>query len=121
MLRIDGTSLTVEDVAAVARRGERVALAPKARLAVERSRRAVARIVRRGDLAYGIKTGFGQLESVAIPPSQVRELQVNLLRSHAVGTGPPLAVDAVRAAMLPATPATVPPQELWDFCSKRLA
>ena len=100
MFRIDGTTLTVGDVVAVARDGEKVAIAPRARQAVERSHRAVLRIVERGDLAYGIKTGFGQLANVAIPPSQVRELQVNLVRSHAVGTGPPLTREQVRATML---------------------
>ena len=100
MFRIDGTTLTVGDVVAVARDGEKVAIAPRARQAVERSHRAVLRIVERGDLAYGIKTGFGQLANVAIPPSQIRELQVNLVRSHAVGTGPPLTREQVRATML---------------------
>ncbi len=100
MIHVDGASLSIDDVVAVARRGERVALAPAAKRAIERSRRAVERIVRGGALAYGIKTGFGQLESVAIPPSQVRELQVNLVRSHAVGVGPPLSREQVRATLL---------------------
>ena len=100
MIRVDGGSLTIEDIAAVARDGADVALAPAARRAIERSRTAVERIVRSGALAYGIKTGFGQLESVAIPPSQVRELQVNLIRSHAIGVGPPLTREQVRAALL---------------------
>ena len=100
MIRVDGATLTVDDVVAVARGGERVALASVARAAVERSRRTVERIVRRGELAYGIKTGFGELESVEIAPAQVRELQRNLLRSHAVGTGPPLTREQVRAATL---------------------
>ncbi|HYS71178.1 MAG TPA: aromatic amino acid lyase, partial [Thermoplasmata archaeon] len=100
MLRIDGASLTVEDVIAVARAGTKVGLAPRARTAVERSRHAVERIVRRGELAYGIKTGFGQLEHVAIPPDQVRDLQLNLVRSHAAGTGPELPREHVRAAMI---------------------
>ena len=100
MLRIDGSALTIEQVVDVARRRERVGLSPRARAAVQRSRRAVERIVRRGELAYGIKTGFGELESVAIPPNEVRELQLNLVRSHAAGTGPSLMTEQVRGAML---------------------
>lgn len=100
MIRVDGATLTIEDVVAVARDGERVRIAPAAKAAIERSRRAVNRIVRGGALAYGIKTGFGQLESVAIPPSEVRELQVNLVRSHAIGVGPPLSQAQVRAVLL---------------------
>ncbi|HEV8594705.1 MAG TPA: histidine ammonia-lyase [Thermoplasmata archaeon] len=100
MIRVDGASLTIDDVVAVARGGERVVLAPSARTAIERSRRAVDKIVRGGTLAYGIKTGFGQLENVAIPPAQVRELQANLIRSHAAGTGPALSKEQVRATLL---------------------
>ena len=100
MLRIDGASLTIERAVAVARDGEKVALAPSAHRAVERSHRALERIVRRGEPAYGITTGFGELERVRIPASQVRELQVNLVRSHAVGAGDPLSREAVRAAIL---------------------
>ena len=100
MLRVDGASLTIDRVLAVARDGEKVALAPSARRAVERSHRALERIVRRGKLVYGITTGFGELERVRIPAAQVRELQVNLVRSHAAGTGDPLSREAVRAAIL---------------------
>ena len=100
MILLDGSTLTVERVLAVARDREKVALAPAARRAIERSHRALEGIVRRGEPAYGITTGFGELERVRIPPSQVRELQVNLIRSHAVGTGAPLPSEAVRAGML---------------------
>ncbi len=100
MLRLDGSRLTIDGVVAVARGGEPVALGPAAKRAIARSRRAVEQAGRRKDLAYGIKTGFGQLENVAIPPDQVRELQVNLIRSHAAGTGAPLATEQVRAAMV---------------------
>lgn len=100
MVQVDGSSLRIPDVAAVARGGERVGLAAGARAAVSESHRVLNEIVRTGQVAYGIKTGFGQLESVAIPPEQVRELQLNLVRSHAIGTGPPLTTEQVRAAIL---------------------
>jgi histidine ammonia-lyase len=54
----------------------------------------------RGETIYGVNTGFGKLAHVRIPPDHLRQLQVNLIRSHAAGVGEPLAVDAVRAMML---------------------
>src|SRR6058998_1647958 len=100
MIRIDGQSLTIEEVVAAARERESVTLAPQAKLAIERSRKALEDLVQEGDIAYGIKTGFGQLENVAIPEGAVRDLQRNLVRSHAVGVGDPLKKEQVRAALL---------------------
>ena len=48
---------------------------------------------------YGVTTGFGQLASVRVPPADAARLQVNLLRSHAVGSGPPLAEEVVRGML----------------------
>src|SRR3989304_8945992 len=100
MIPVDGPSLTTDHVVAVARGGEPAVLGAAAKRAVQRSRKAVERLMQKGDLAYGIKTGFGQLESVSIPEEEVRELQRNLVRSHAVGVGRPLAREQVRAALL---------------------
>ncbi len=100
MLSIDGDSLTVEEVVRVARGGEPVRIAPGATKRMNASRAAVDAIVASGTLAYGIKTGFGHLENVAIPRPDVLRLQQNLVRSHAVGVGPPLAEDEVRASLL---------------------
>lgn len=90
----------MDDVTRVARAREKVRLAPGAAQRVDAGRRALERIVRTSGTAYGIKTGFGQLAQVAIPARDVKQLQLNLLRSHAVGQGPPLPPDAVRAALL---------------------
>ncbi len=100
MRSIDGRSLDLDDVVAVARQAERVALAPAAGKRVDASRRALEKVVAKGSLAYGIKTGFGELASVEISDADVRALQLNLLRSHAIGLGPPLRRDEVRAALL---------------------
>lgn len=99
-LVLDGSSLTIEDVAAVARAGRPVAVAPKAWKAVEASRKVVDGLVARGEVAYGITTGFGEFAHVTIEPGQVRQLQRNLLMSHAVGVGEPLPRDVVRAMLL---------------------
>jgi len=100
MRSIDGRSLDLDDVVAVARGREPVRLAPAAAKRVDASRRALEKVVAKGALAYGIKTGFGELANVAISDADVRALQINLLRSHAVGQGPPLRRDEVRAALL---------------------
>src|SRR2546430_5194393 len=100
MRSIDGRSLDLDDVVAVARQGERVALAPAAAKRVDEGGGAVEKVVAKGTLAYGIKTGFGELANVAISDSDVRTLQLNLLRCHAIGQGPPLRRDEVRAAIL---------------------
>src|SRR2546421_3767356 len=100
MRSIDGRSLDLDDVIAVARKGEPVRLAPAAAKRVDASRRALEKVVAKGTLAYGIKTGFGELANVAISDSDVRALQLNLLRSHAIDQGPPLRRDEVRGAIL---------------------
>src|SRR5713101_8038269 len=97
---IDGRSLSIADVVAVARHGAPVAIAPHALAAVTASRRTIEAAAARGDTIYGVNTGFGKLAHVRIKPEQTRALQLNLIRSHASGVGDPLAVDAVRAMML---------------------
>lgn len=97
---LTGESLTIPEVVAVAREGRRVEIAAAALARVAESRRAVEAAVARGATVYGVNTGFGKLAHVRIAPDQLSELQVNLIRSHAAGVGPPMASDAVRAMML---------------------
>src|SRR5256714_1228164 len=97
---LDGRSLTIADVIAVARRNVSVALDQKMLQAVGESRKMVEAAVTRGQTIYGVNTGFGKLAHVRIPPEQARQLQLNLSRSHASGVGDPLNVEAVRAMML---------------------
>jgi len=101
-LHINGSNLTLEDVRAVAEIHARqpVLLDPDAREAVDRSRAVVDRLVANNLLSYAITTGVGKLSDVRIAGEQIRELQVNLVRSHAVGVGEPLAVSEIRAMML---------------------
>jgi histidine ammonia-lyase len=98
-LTISGQGLKVDDVVAVAR-GRPVALDPAALPAIERSQAAVEKLVDEGRIAYGITTGFGRFKDKLISPDQARQLQVNLVRSHAVGVGPALDEPYVRAMML---------------------
>jgi histidine ammonia-lyase len=96
---IDGNSLTIDDVYAVAH-GARVGLAPAAAGRMRMTREIVESLVERNEVAYGVTTGFGKLSEVAVAPDRLAELQVNLVRSHAAGVGPLLPEREVRALML---------------------
>lgn len=98
-LTISGTELKVDDVVSVAN-GRPVALDPAVLPQIERSRAVVEDLVTRGEVVYGITTGFGRFKDRIISPDQVKQLQVNLVRSHAVGVGPDLPEPAVRAMLL---------------------
>ena len=98
-LRLDGRSLSLDDVARFLE-GERVTVAPGAWKRVAAARRVVERLLASGKAIYGVNTGFGRLSNVRIPDAQIRDLQVNLLRSHAVGVGEPLSCAEARVAVL---------------------
>jgi histidine ammonia-lyase len=97
---LTGNDLTFEQLYAVALRNEAVSLAPAAVTRMNASRSVVDRLVAANETAYGINTGFGKLASVRISAEQVRQLQVNLVRSHACGIGTPLSLPETRAMML---------------------
>ena len=99
-LHINGNELTLEAVREVAVDRRAVLLAPDAREIVNQARAVVDEIVTSNKLAYAITTGVGKLSDVRIAGNQIRELQVNLVRSHAVGVGEPLPVAETRAMML---------------------
>jgi histidine ammonia-lyase len=100
VLALDGRALTVEEVVAVAHRRLEVALAPAAGERMAPARRVVEEALAGGAVVYGITTGFGALAGTRVSPEQAVGLQVNLLRSHAAGVGPPLADELVRAMLL---------------------
>ena len=99
-LHISGNDLTLEAVREVACEKRAALLSPDAREAVDRARAVVDTLVARNQVSYAITTGVGKLSDVRIAGEQIRELQVNLIRSHAVGVGDPLAVAEARAMML---------------------
>jgi histidine ammonia-lyase len=99
-LHINGNDLTLEAVREVATQHRPVLLSADAREAVDRARAVVDEIVASNKLAYAVTTGVGKLSDVRIVGDQIRELQVNLVRSHAVGVGDPLPTAETRAMML---------------------
>jgi len=100
---LDGENLTIEQVVTVAQGAPgapAVALSPEAVSKVQRAQQAVANLIARGEVAYGITTGFGAFKDRIIAPDQVEQLQRNIVMSHAVGVGPPFDSQTVRALML---------------------
>jgi histidine ammonia-lyase len=99
MILLDGASLTLDDLVAIADGGVEVGLADGAARRVDAARRVVEHKAAGDAAVYGINTGFGALAETAIPRDALGALQLNLLRSHAAGVGEPLPVRAVRASM----------------------
>ena len=97
---LNGKSLTLQDVVNVARKGCKVEIAPEAKEQIKECSQAVKEWVDEGRVVYGVTTGFGDLASVVIPRDKGRQLQENLLLSHACGFGEPYPEDVVRAIML---------------------
>jgi histidine ammonia-lyase len=99
-LILDAGPLHIEDVLAVARDGRPVELGAPAREAVRAAHAVVARHAAGDSPIYGVNTGFGSLARVRISPNQVREVQRNLILSHAAGVGDPLPREVVRAMLV---------------------
>src|SRR2546430_7794646 len=99
-LNIDGNTLPLAELRQVVHDRRAVLLAPDAREKMQQARAVVEEVVANNQLAYAITTGVGKLSDVRIPPEQIRELQVNLVRSHCAGVGEPLSPAATRAMML---------------------
>lgn len=97
---LTGNDLTFAQLYGVALRGDIAGLDAAAIERMNASRAVVEHMLASGETAYGINTGFGKLASVRISPEQVRQLQVNLVRSHASGVGPLLSEPETRAVML---------------------
>jgi histidine ammonia-lyase len=99
MITLTGNSLTLEEVKRVLFNREGVNAAPNSMDAVKKSREAVEKIVAQQKIVYGINTGFGKFSDVRIGEAHVRDLQLNLIRSHACGVGEPFP-EMVSKAML---------------------
>src|SRR5579863_2941471 len=97
---IQGNDLSFQDLQQVIRQQSLVEIGADARQRVNTARAVVDRIVKENRLAYAITTGVGKLSDVRIEPAQNRQLQVNLVRSHAAGVGEPLSQEETRAMML---------------------
>ena len=99
-MELNGQQISLAEIAAVAHGTAPVQISPSARPRVLASRKVIEEIIARDAVVYGVNTGFGKLSDVRIPQSELRDLQLNLVRSHACGIGNPLSEPEVRAMML---------------------
>ena len=97
---LDGESLRIEQVVAVARFHAKVSLSPKTFERIDASRALVDKIVAEGRTVYGISTGFGEFSKITISSDKSAQLQENLILSHCVAVGEPLNEETARAMML---------------------
>jgi histidine ammonia-lyase len=97
MMQLDGTSLTLENLAAIAQGKVEIKFAREALSRMSRSRQIVEEVLRAGRVIYGVNTGFGKLSDVRISAVDLKTLQKNLILSHACGIGPELTAPEVRA------------------------
>jgi histidine ammonia-lyase len=100
MLQLNGQQLTLQQIADVVQGKYAVTLAAEARQRVEEARRVVEQIVAQKRTVYGVNTGFGKLSDVSIDQADLRQLQLNLVRSHSCGLGDPLSEQEARAMLL---------------------
>src|SRR5881394_1343286 len=99
-MELQGEQISLTELAAIAAGGEAVHISPVARPRVLASRKLIEEIVARDAVVYGVTTGFGKLSDVRIARSELCQLQLNLVRSHACGIGNPLSHAEVRAMVL---------------------
>ncbi|MBX9939167.1 MAG: histidine ammonia-lyase [Candidatus Obscuribacterales bacterium] len=100
MIKLDGHTLSLEDVAKVSLDRDSVHLSEQAREQLSNSRKVVEEFLERREVVYGITTGFGKFKDVYIAPEAAEELQKNFLASHSCGVGIPFTEDIVRAITL---------------------
>src|SRR5262245_65491650 len=100
VLELDGESLSLDALRRFEMERPEVRLSGSARARMQASSDVVRDAVRTDRVSYGITTGFGAFANKRISADQVRQLQLNLVRSHAVGVGEPLAAPIVRRMLL---------------------
>src|SRR6476659_4114612 len=99
-MELNGEQISLVQLAAVALGAEDVRISSLVRPRILASRKVIEQIGARDVVVYGVNTGFGKLSDVRIPQNELRQLQLNLVRSHACGIGQPLSEPEVRAMML---------------------
>ncbi len=92
--------LSLEDFVAVVRKGRRVEIGPAARERIRRARDRVEAILAVGIPVYGVNTGFGKFQNTRIEADKLKDLQRNLILSHAIAVGEPFPVEVVRGMLL---------------------
>lgn len=96
---LDGSSMTIEKLVAIARHGEKVELAPAALARIQACRAMLEEKLKAREIMYGVNTGIGEFSEVVLSDEQVAQFQRYLIYNHAAGIGDPVPVEQVRAAM----------------------
>ncbi len=99
-VRLDGSSLTIESIEAVARRGEKVELAPEAMERIRHCRAFLEQRIEAREIMYGVNTGIGEFSEVVLSDEEIRKFQRYLIYNHSAGIGEAVREEQVRAAML---------------------
>ena len=99
MVELNG-ELKLSEFIRVVRGGAEVSLGAEARRRVRESREYIEQLVAKGEAVYGVNTGFGKFQNVRIEPDQLKQLQRNLILSHAIGVGEPFDTEVVRGMLL---------------------
>jgi histidine ammonia-lyase len=99
-VELTGQPLSLSEVALVAYGEAPLRIGASAHGRVQASRQVIEEIVAKEGVVYGVSTGFGKLSDVHVPAGELRQLQLNLVRSHACGIGTPLSAPEVRAMIL---------------------
>ncbi len=98
-ITLDGSSLTIEKLVAIARHGEKVELAPAALERIKVCRAMLEEKLAAHETMYGTNTGIGEFSEKILSDEQVKEFQKYLIYNHAAGIGEPAPVEHVRAAL----------------------
>ncbi len=99
-ITLDGSSLTIEKLVAIARNGEKVSLAPAALERIRLCRAMLEEKLAAHETMYGTNTGIGEFSEMILSDEQVKEFQKYLIYNHAAGIGDPVPVEQVRAALV---------------------
>lgn len=99
-VELTGQPLSLSEIARIAHGDEALQISASAHERIRASRQVIEEIVAKEGVVYGVSTGFGKLSDVHVPVGELRQLQLNLVRSHACGIGNPLSAPEVRAMIL---------------------
>lgn len=99
-VQIDGENLKIEDIVEVACNQAEVVIPERVKVRVKACREFLEKLLEKGEVIYGVNTGFGALSDAKISDRELKKLQTNLIRSHAAGVGKPLSTEVVRATIL---------------------
>lgn len=98
-ISLDGSSLTIEKVVAIARNNEKVELAPEALERIRVCRAMLEEKLANREVMYGTNTGIGEFSETMLNDEQVKGFQKYLIYNHAAGIGEPAPIEYVRAAL----------------------